>query len=420
MASPIRLTELAASALDAARRAGMSIITAESCTAGRLAWLLSEAPGAAEFMHDGYVAYTKANKAGSLGVSVALLDTKGAVCDEVALAMAQGALVRSPAQLVWRSRELPVQNRTRTAIRLGWSASRWLAGKVRFNSARGSTTRSAGSRFAIVQCKMHSSFSWTSSSAAAGFRRNPRSGANRPIDWDPETSICVGSAAKTVPVAHPRQAGFGSFSSRRSRAAWLTHYAPMAKIRDGRVETSQPFHATEKVPEITTRPDPKIRRSVGSGSEPIPCPERCRNTHRDFSWRRSAMTQTRTQAPAASMTRSGKPLIESDRVEGTTVYNANGDDLGSIKRLMIDKVSGRVAYAVMTFGGFLGIGEEEHAIPWAKLIYDTNLGGYRTDLTVDELQRSPTFSRDSEYDWSDRTRERELHDHYRVPYYWGS
>ena len=106
------------------------------------------------------------------------------------------------------------------------------------------------------------------------------------------------------------------------------------------------------------------------------------------------MTQTRTQAPAASMARSGKPLIESDRVEGTTVYNANGDDLGTIKRLMIDKVSGRVAYAVMTFGGFLGIGEEEHAIPWAKLIYDTNLGGYRTDLTVDELQRSPAFSRD--------------------------
>ena len=132
------------------------------------------------------------------------------------------------------------------------------------------------------------------------------------------------------------------------------------------------------------------------------------------------MTQTRTQAPAASTTRSGKPLIESDRVEGTTVYNAHGDDLGSIKRLMIDKVSGRVAYAVMSFGGFLGIGEEEHAIPWGKLIYDTNLGGYRTDLTVDELQRSPASSRDSEYDWSDRTRERELHDHYRVPYYWGS
>ncbi len=128
-------------------------------------------------------------------------------------------------------------------------------------------------------------------------------------------------------------------------------------------------------------------------------------------------TQTRARANAA---RTGKPLIESDRVEGTTVLDIRGEDIGSIKRLMIDKLSGRVAYAVMSFGGFLGIGAEEHAIPWGKLKYDTSLGGYRTDITVDELQRAPTFSRDPEYDWSDRKREQELHDHYRVPYYWGS
>ncbi len=76
----------------------MSIVTAESCTAGRLAWLLSEAPGAAEFLHGGYVAYTKANKAGSLGVRrFARNERRG--LRQVALAMAQGALVRSPAQL---------------------------------------------------------------------------------------------------------------------------------------------------------------------------------------------------------------------------------------------------------------------------------------------------------------------------------
>jgi len=48
---------------------------------------------------------------------------------------------------------------------------------------------------------------------------------------------------------------------------------------------------------------------------------------------------------------------------------------------MIEKISGRVAYAVMSFGGFLGMGTEEHAIPWNKLTYDTRLGGYRTDIT---------------------------------------
>ena len=58
---------------------------------------------------------------------------------------------------------------------------------------------------------------------------------------------------------------------------------------------------------------------------------------------------------AATRTMIGKPLIESDPVEGTTVYDASGNKIGSIKRLMIDKVGGRVAYAVMSFGGFLGM-----------------------------------------------------------------
>jgi len=132
------------------------------------------------------------------------------------------------------------------------------------------------------------------------------------------------------------------------------------------------------------------------------------------------MTQAQAQARSTSSSRTGKPLIESDRVEGTTVFNLQGEDIGSIKRLMIDKVSGRVAYAVMSFGGFLGIGAEEHAIPWGKLKYDPGLGGYRTDITVDELQQAPTFSRDPAYDWDDRSREEELHRHYRTPYYWGT
>jgi hypothetical protein len=74
------------------------------------------------------------------------------------------------------------------------------------------------------------------------------------------------------------------------------------------------------------------------------------------------MAQTQAQTGAATKEMTGKPLIESDRVEGTTVYDPRGNDIGNIKRLMIDKISGRVAYAVMTFGGFLGIGADEHAI----------------------------------------------------------
>jgi hypothetical protein len=114
----------------------------------------------------------------------------------------------------------------------------------------------------------------------------------------------------------------------------------------------------------------------------------------------------------------GKPLIESDRVEGTAVYDPQGTSIGSIKRLMIEKVSGKVAYAVMSFGGFLGMDSEEHAVPWNKLTYDTNLGGYRTDITEQQLRGAPAFSRDRAYDWTNRRREQELHDYYEAPYYW--
>ncbi len=122
-----------------------------------------------------------------------------------------------------------------------------------------------------------------------------------------------------------------------------------------------------------------------------------------------------TDAPGV---RTGKPLIESDRVEGTAVYDPDSNEIGTIKRLATEKFSGRVAYAVMAFGGFLGLGEEEHTIPWDKLTYDTSLGGYRTAITEEQLRGAPTFSRDRNYDWTDRQREQELHDYYSARYYW--
>jgi PRC-barrel domain len=124
-------------------------------------------------------------------------------------------------------------------------------------------------------------------------------------------------------------------------------------------------------------------------------------------------------ALAATREMTGKPLIESDRVEGTKVYDAAGNSIGSIKRLMIEKISGRVAYAVMSFGGFLGMGAEEYAVPWKKLTYDTSLGGYRTDITEEQLRGAPSFSRDRNFDWGDRAREEELHQYYFVRPYWG-
>jgi nicotinamide-nucleotide amidase len=82
-----------------AKQKRIGIVTAESCTSGLLASVLSEAPGAADWLHGGFVTYTKQNKIVALGVPAELLAAKGAVCEEVALAMAEGALARSPAQI---------------------------------------------------------------------------------------------------------------------------------------------------------------------------------------------------------------------------------------------------------------------------------------------------------------------------------
>jgi hypothetical protein len=107
-------------------------------------------------------------------------------------------------------------------------------------------------------------------------------------------------------------------------------------------------------------------------------------------------------------------LIGSDRVEGTTVYDASGHPVGTIKRLMIEKRSGKVAYAVMVFGGFLGLSQENHAIPWERLRYDTNLHGYRTDIVESELKGSPGLITEDE-GWLDSAKEEELKAHFRIP-----
>lgn len=111
-------------------------------------------------------------------------------------------------------------------------------------------------------------------------------------------------------------------------------------------------------------------------------------------------------------------LIDSSRVEGTSVFDPSGKHIGSIKRLVIEKISGRVVYTVASFGGFLGLGGNEYTIPWNKLTYDVSLGGYQTDITETQLKGSPAFSQDPGWDYSDREHERALNDYYDSPYYW--
>ena len=83
-------------------------------------------------------------------------------------------------------------------------------------------------------------------------------------------------------------------------------------------------------------------------------------------------------------------LIASNKVEGTAVYNRQGEHLGSVHNFMVDKVSGQVAYAVLAFGGFLGLGENHHPLPWRALTYSVELGGYVVDLDQDTLAGAPS------------------------------
>jgi sporulation protein YlmC with PRC-barrel domain len=84
-------------------------------------------------------------------------------------------------------------------------------------------------------------------------------------------------------------------------------------------------------------------------------------------------------------------VISSDKVEGTTVYNGSGDKLGSIDDLMIDKRTGHIRYAVLEFGGFLGMGTERYPIPWTVLRYDTDKDGYVVPLDKGMLERAPRY-----------------------------
>jgi sporulation protein YlmC with PRC-barrel domain len=111
-------------------------------------------------------------------------------------------------------------------------------------------------------------------------------------------------------------------------------------------------------------------------------------------------------------------LIASDKVEGTPVYGADGKKIGKVERLMIDKITGKVAYAVITFGGFMGIGEDYYPIPWSMLKYDTQLEGYLVNLTADQLKSAPKYSKQQSWDWNNRQNDKLVYDYYGAAPFW--
>jgi hypothetical protein len=129
---------------------------------------------------------------------------------------------------------------------------------------------------------------------------------------------------------------------------------------------------------------------------------------------------TTRQAATAVADRESASFIASDKVEGTPIYDANGKRIGKIERLMIDKLSGKVAYAVMSFGGFLGLGADHYPIPWPMLSYNETLRGYQVDITEDRLKDAPKIGQNENWDPSDRARDENVYDYWQVTYYWSA
>lgn len=110
-------------------------------------------------------------------------------------------------------------------------------------------------------------------------------------------------------------------------------------------------------------------------------------------------------------------LISADKVEGTEIYNLQGKHLGEVETVMIDKLSGKVAYAVVAFGGFLGLGEHRRALPWSILEYNTELEGYVLKAEDEVLRKIPDVPASDDLgdaEWGNR-----VHAHFGVPPYWG-
>ncbi|MBN9022158.1 MAG: PRC-barrel domain-containing protein [Rhizobiales bacterium] len=130
-------------------------------------------------------------------------------------------------------------------------------------------------------------------------------------------------------------------------------------------------------------------------------------------------THTRDVSAADASTRETHDLIASDKVEGTNVYRSNGEKVGHIERVMLDKRSGKAAYAVMNFGGFLGLGEDSYPLPWSVLTYNTELGGYEVNVTDEQLQGAPKYARDEAWwDRPDANRDSAIYGYWGAPPYW--
>jgi len=122
---------------------------------------------------------------------------------------------------------------------------------------------------------------------------------------------------------------------------------------------------------------------------------------------------------AATAAGPGPDVMAADTLEGDKVYTTDGDDVGKIKDIMLDVRSGRIAYAVLSSGGFLGIGDKLLAIPWSALTLDADRECFLLDMPTERVKNAPGFDKDHWPSMADSTWATSIHQYYRRAPYWG-
>ena len=111
-------------------------------------------------------------------------------------------------------------------------------------------------------------------------------------------------------------------------------------------------------------------------------------------------------------------VVATDRIDGSAVYSRTGNSLGTVECLMIDKVSGKIAYAVIAIAAVGGECSRRQALPWSVLTYDSLMGGYFVNLDRKILENGPSLGPDEIANWNSETWNRQLHEYYSVPHFW--
>lgn len=114
----------------------------------------------------------------------------------------------------------------------------------------------------------------------------------------------------------------------------------------------------------------------------------------------------------------GPRLMTASTLSGDAVINRAGDTLGHIDEIMLDVPRGRIAYAVMTAGGVLGLGDKLFAIPWHALVLDTDRHCFILDAEAERFDAAPGFDKDHWPEQADEQWHRDLHAYFRAPLYW--